>query len=203
MSAPALDLVLYGNKSDLINNYLVQQMQQVKPAFNEFSNRIYQNLQNSYNFINDKLVQYGILNQLHQQGVQVVDNYYMELNSFTALQNANLTMQRWVMSHPEIRQLYVDQNLDGYSETYKNVFGKGVGEDDYNYRRVMDSVVQDTDNGFVIRHYIEDLLPGDKELNHYEKVQILHTYDAIDHILSSCKFDFTVKSEEPIKINRS
>lgn len=203
ISEPALDLVLYGNKSDLMNNYLVQQLQQVRPAFNEFSQRIYQNLQNSYNFINDKMVQYGLLNQLQSQGVQVVDNYYAELNSFTAIQNANLTMQRWVMSHPEVRQLYLDQNLDGYSETYKNVFGKGVGEQDYNYRRVMDGVVQDNDNGWVIKHYIEDLMPGDKELDHYEKVQILHTYDAIDHILSSCKFDFTVNSEAPPKINRS
>lgn len=203
ISEPALDHVLYGNKSDLMNNYLMQQMQQVRPAFNEFSQRIFQNLQTSYNFINDKLVQYGILNQLHSQGVQVVDNYYAELNSFTALQNANLTMQRWVMSHPEVRQLYIDQNLDGYSETYKNVFGKGVGEQDYNHRRVMDGVVQDNDNGWVIKHYIDDLLPGDKELTHYEKVQILHTYDAIDHILSTCKFDFTVNSETPPKINRS
>lgn len=201
ISEPALDMVLYGNKSELINNYLVQQMQHIKPAFNEFSNRIYQNLQTSYNFINDKLVQYGILNQLQSQGVQVVDNYYMELNNFHALQNANLTMQRWVMSHPAVRQLYLDQNIDGYSDTYKNVFGKGVGEDDYNHRRVMDGVVQDDGNGYVIKHYIEDLMPGDKELSHYEKVQILHTYDTINHIVTSCKFDFTIKSDEPIKRN--
>ena len=64
VSAPAMDLMLYGNKTDLINNYLVQQMQQIKPAFNEFSNRIYQSLQNSYNFVNDKLIQYGLMNKL-------------------------------------------------------------------------------------------------------------------------------------------
>ena len=201
MSAPALDSMLYGNKSELINNYLVQQMQQIKPAFNEFSNRIYQNLQTSYNFINDKLVQYGILSELHQQGVQVVDNYYMELNSFAALQNANLTMQRWVISHPQVKQMYLDQNIDGYSETYKNVFGGGVGEQDYNHRRIMEGVVQDTPNGFIIKNFIEDLLPGDRQPTHYEQVQMLHTYDAIDHILSTCKFDFTVKSEEPVKRN--
>ena len=74
VSAPAMDLMLYGNKTDLINNYLVQQMQQIKPAFNEFSNRIYQSLQNSYNFVNDKLIQYGLMNQLQQQGVQTVQD---------------------------------------------------------------------------------------------------------------------------------
>jgi hypothetical protein len=201
MSAPALDLMLYGNKSELVNNYLVQQMQQVRPAFNEFSNRIYQSLQSSYNFLNDKLVQYGIMNQLQQQGVQMVDNYYMELNSFTALQNANVTMQRWVMHHPQLRQLYLDQNIDGYSDTYQNVFGKDVGEADYGYRRVMDGAIQDTDNGWVVKHYIEDLLPGDKQPDHREQVIIRHTYDTVDHILSTCKFDFSCKSEEPTKRN--
>lgn len=200
--APALDMVLYGNnQTSILNSYLTQQMQNIRPGFNEFSNRIFQSLQNTYNFVNDKLIQYGLMHQLQSQGVKVVDNYYMELNSFTALQTANPTMQRWVMSHPQVRQMYVDQNIDGYSGTYKNVFGKGVGEEDYNYRRVMDGVVQDTENGFIIKTYVDDLLPGDKELDHYEKVQILHTYDAIDHILSTCKFDFTVNSEDPIKRN--
>lgn len=202
ISEPALDLVLYGNnQSSILNNYLSQQLQTVRPGFNEFSDRIYQTLQNTYNFVNDKLIQYGLLSQLHSQGVQVVDNYYAELTSFTALQTANPTMQRWVMSHPQVRQLYLDQNIDGYSGTYKNVFGKNVGEEDYNYRRVMDGVVQDTDNGFIIKTYIDDIAPGDRELDHYEKVQILHTYDAIDHILSTCKFDFTITSEDPIKRN--
>ena len=202
MSAPALDMMLYGDKSGIINNYLVQQMQQVKPAFNEFSNRIYQNLQASYNFLNDKLVQYGIMTQLHQQGVQIVVNYFMELNSFTALQNANLTMQRWVVAHPVVSQLLQDQNIDGYSETYKDVFGGGVGEQNYNHRLLTDGLVRDTPNGgFVIKHYIEDLLPGDRQLTHYEKVQGAHTHDTIDYILSTCKFDFTVKSEDPVKRN--
>lgn len=201
ISEPALDLVLYGNTSSVLNGYLAQQMQNIRPGFNEFSNRIYQSLQSTYNFVNDKLIHYGLMNQLQSQGVKVVDNYYMELNSFTALQNANPTMQRWVMSHPQVRQLFVDQNIDGYSGTYKNVFGKGVGEEDYNYRRVMDGAVQDTDNGWVVKHYIDDLLPGDKELDHYEKVIVRHSYDAIDHILSTCKFDFTITSGEPVKRN--
>jgi len=201
ISEPALDLVLYGNKSNILNNYIAQQLQQVRPAFNEFSNRIYQSLQNSYNFINDKMVQYGLMNQLVNSGIQVVDNYYVALNSFTELQNANPTMQRWVMCHPHTRQLYLDQNIDGYSDSYRNVFGKGVGEQDYNYCLVMDGVVQDTDNGFVVKHYIQDLLPGDKELVHFEKMPILHTHDCMDYIIETCKFDFTVKSTDPIKRN--
>ena len=204
VSEPAMDLLLYGDKSNLISNYLMQQMQNIQPAFNEFSNRIYQSIQNSYNFVNDKLTQYGLYNQIKQSGVNVLDNYYEELLSFQQLQNANFTMQRWVMAHPEIKQLYVNQDIDGYSETYKNVFDKGVGENDYNYRRVMDGViVSNDDDHWVVKHHLEDLLYGDKELDHTEKVKILTTYDAMDWLLGTCKFDFTSKSETPAKINRS
>lgn len=202
LSEPALDLALYGDKSGILNNYLSQQLQNIKPAYNEFSNRIYQCLQSSYNFVNNQMVKYGLLNQLDSNGIQALDNYYTDLTSFIALQNANATMQRWIMAHPDVRKLYLDQNIDGYSGSYQNVFGKEIGEDDYNYRRVMDGVMCDEGDITVVRQYLDDLLEGDRELNHYEKVKILHTYDAIDYLLKECKFDFTCKSDEPSKINR-
>lgn len=202
LSEPALDLALYGDKSGILNNYLSQQLQNIKPAYNEFSNRIYQCLQSSYNFVNNQMVKYGLLNQLDSNGIQALDNYYTDLTSFIALQNANATMQRWIMAHPDVRKLYLDQNIDGYSGSYQNVFGKEIGEDDYNYRRVMDGVMCDEGDTTVVRQYLDDLLEGDRELNHYEKVKILHTYDAIDYLLKECKFDFTCKSDEPSKINR-
>ena len=202
LSEPALDLALYGDKSGILNNYLSQQLQNIKPAYNEFSNRIYQCLQSSYNFVNNQMVKYGLLNQLDSNGIQALDNYYTDLTSCIALQNANATMQRWIMAHPDVRKLYLDQNIDGYSGSYQNVFGKEIGEDDYNYRRVMDGVMCDEGDITVVRQYLDDLLEGDRELNHYEKVKILHTYDAIDYLLKECKFDFTCKSDEPSKINR-
>ncbi len=202
LSEPALELMLYGSKAGIMNNYLQRQMQTIQPAFNEFSNRIYNTIQTSYNFINDKLTQYGLLNELQQNGVQALDNCYQELHSFTDLQNANFTMQRWIMTHPQVRQLYIDQNLDGYSNSYENVFGKNQGEQDYNYRRVMDGALESTDDRWVYKHYLDDILPGDKELDHYEKSIIRNTYDTIDHLLSTCNFDFTNSSPEHTKINR-
>lgn len=203
LSDAAADMYLYGNKSNIIQNLLHNQLARIQPAYNEFSNRIQAALQNSYNFINDRMIQYGILNQIQQSGLQAVDNYYMECLTFSNLQQANFTMQRWIMSHPEVRNLYLQQNIDGYSNTYKNVFGNEVGEADYNYRRVMDEVlVSNDDDVWQVKYYSEDLLEGDKELNHYEKKQILHTYDAMDWLLSNCKWDFTNTSETPVKINR-
>lgn len=197
-----LDYVLYGDKSNVISNYLYNQIQQLPQAYNEFSDRIRNAMTASYNYVNDKLTQYGILNQLQNNGVKVVDNYYEELLTFQHLQNANLTMQRWVMAHPQIKQMYVDQNLDGYSETYKNISGKTVGEDDYNYRLVMDGGLIPTNDGWVVKHYLEDMQIGDRELTHFEKVRVRNTWEAMDWFLSTSQFDFTLKSDTPVKFNK-
>ena len=146
-----LDMILYGDKSNVISNYLYQQMQAMPQAFNDFSQRVCNAMSTSYNYVNDKLTQYGILNKLQESGLVVIDNYYQELLTFQQLQNANLTMQRWVMAHPQIKQMYVDQNLDGYSGSYVNISGKSVGEDDYNYRRVMDGAVIPPEDGLVVK----------------------------------------------------
>lgn len=202
VSEPGMDFLLYGNKSNIVSNYLYNQIQTLPKVFNEFSERVYNSMLNSYNFVNDKLTQYGILNEIKQSGVNVIDNYFDDLLTFKQLQEANLTMQRWVMSHPQIRQMYIDQNLDGYSETYKNIFGKEVGEKDYNYRLVMDGVITSTDDHWVVKHYIDDLLPGDRELDHFEKAKILNTWQAMDWILDNCQYDFTIKSDQPVKFNK-
>ncbi len=202
LSEPALDLVLYGNKSSALSTVLQNQLAYIQPGFNDFSNRVYQNLQNTYNFIHDKMVQYNILREVQGEGIEAVDNYFYECNSFAMLQNANTTMQRWIMSHPQVRQYYLEQNVDGYSNTYQNVFGKDIGIEDYNYRRVMNEVLIDGDDSWKVQYFEEDLMPNDKELTYFEKIKVLHTYDTIDWILESCgKFDFT--NSEVSKINRS
>lgn len=203
LSEGALDMALYGSKAPILNNYLQQQLNQLQPAFNTFASRIYDSIRSSYDWINNKMVQYGILNELNQAGMTAIDNYYMDCLSFEQLQQANLTMQRWIMCHPQVNQYYIDQNIDGYSNTYQNVFGKGIGEDNYNYRRLMDKVLtSEDDDTWQVKYHLEELLPGDKELDHYEKVRILHTHDAIDWILKTCQFDFTNTSDVPSKINK-
>ena len=108
-----------------------------------------------------------------------------------------------MLAHPTVRQLYLDQNLDGYSDTYKNVFGKDVGDKDYNYRRVYDGVLQDVaDGGWVVKNYHDELMPGDKLLDRFERNTILHTHDVIDWLLETSNWDFTHPGDNPVKINR-
>lgn len=199
----AMDYVLYGDNSSVVSDYIQQQLAAMPVAFNAFTQRIRDAAVASYNYLNDTMVKYGIINSLQGSNVNIVDNYIHEINSFEGLQQANPVMQRWIMAHREVRQLYIDQNVDGYSDTYQNVFGKEVGEDDYNYRRVMSGRFVDLPDGSYKRSiYMDDLMPGDRELEYHEKVAIRSTWEHIDNLLAECKFDFTCNSETPVKINR-
>lgn len=199
ISEEALPIALFGDKSSIVSSYIQHQLQNLQPVFNDFSQRVYNSLINTYNFVNDKLVQWGIRRDIEKELQVNTDLSICELNSFEALQKASITMQRWVMAHPEVRKLYLEQNIEGYSDSYKNVFGSHVGEEDYNFRRVMDGVIQDKEDYFSIKFFNEDLYIGDKELSHDDKVKILHTWSAIDLVLKS-GFDFTSVSKDK-KIN--
>jgi hypothetical protein len=93
------------------------------------------------------------------------------------LQHAPLTMQRWIMAEPTTRTLFHQQRCDGYSGSYVDMEPGRVGEDHYDYRRVYSDVVQDTeDGGWVVNHYLDEILEGDAEPEFDQKVDIIDTH---------------------------
>jgi hypothetical protein len=186
-----MDLVLYGDKRGVITNYLYNQLQQLPASLTDFGRSVYNGVVNSYNYMTDVFTQSNILNQLNNQNVSVLNNYVQECLDFQSLQNANLTMQRYIMANPTIRQPYIDQNCDGYSSSYVDIFKGQIGKDHYDYRRVTDGMLMSTEDGFEINYYDETLEVGDKELDFVDKCRVLASWDATDWIVENCKFDFT------------
>ena len=113
------------------------------------------------------------------------------LNEIDEFRAASVLMQRWVMANPEIRNLYHRQECAGYDGSYVDMFPKDKGEDHYDYRRVMSGVVVDTKDGSYARHYLDDLVEGDAELTHNEKVDILSTWDIMNMYIKAGKEDPT------------
>ena len=104
-------------------------------------------------------------------------NKIIPLTQLDELQTASFQMQRWIMAEPTIRQTYLNQQIDGYSDTYVNVFGKAVGEDHYDYCRVMDGVVLPNNETHYVKFYANSEDSMDQILTHFDKCDILDTWD--------------------------
>lgn len=111
-----------------------------------------------------------------------------ELDQF---QGASIQMQRWIMSNPTVRQLYHEQRCDGYSDTYVDIDPGLMGEDHYDYRRVMDGVMHITDDNWHAKVYLEELRAGDRDLTHGEKVDIASTWSKLEYLIALNKEDPT------------
>lgn len=116
----------------------------------------------------------------------------MTLWELPEMQSASLTMQRWIMANPNVRRRYHVQKCDGYSDTYIDVEPGQVGEDHYDWRRVMDGhFVFDEEGHWKCVQYFEDLKEGDRHLLHEEQVDIQRSWEAMDLVLALCKDDPT------------
>lgn len=109
-------------------------------------------------------------------------NQIRELYSLDEIRLATGPMVRWVMAEPSIKQRLIDDRCFGYGDQFVDLSPGLVGEEDYSYRRVMNGVVQDTTDeegkpSWVCHHYIENLIPTDRELTPYEQFDILNTWD--------------------------
>lgn len=91
-------------------------------------------------------------------------------------QQAPLVMQRYLMAEPHFRELYHRQLCDGYSETYIDRWPRVSGEDHYDYRRVMQGIVQPQEDHWVANQWVETLVPQDRELIAEEQFDILNSW---------------------------
>lgn len=106
------------------------------------------------------------------------------LSDLQQLQKATLTMQRWNMANPVIRQRYLDQRLDGYSDTYINIHGTDIGWYHYDYRRAVEGLGWTDKEGH--EHWTQfddELLDGDRRLMLSEQVDIKDTWSIQNALL--------------------
>ena len=117
-------------------------------------------------------------------------NTIVPLNTIDAIRGAKPVMARYIMAYPDIRAIYHKQLCDGYSDIYVDHEPNAIGRDHYDYRRVMNHMVEqyekpNGEQGWRSVSYIEDLHPGDRELETDEKFIILETWDSIHHAIKA------------------
>lgn len=108
-------------------------------------------------------------------------NYIIPLTTVAELRDATVTMQRWIMAHPETRKRFNDQRIDGFADTYVDMDPGAWGETHYDYRRVTEGLLVTDDKGDRFVEYIEPLREGDRRLTMSEQLSIKEaTWDYLD-----------------------
>lgn len=104
------------------------------------------------------------------------------IQDISDFRSAGFQMQRFLMADPVIRKKYHRQQIDGYNETYIDNHKNDIGSDHYDYRRVMNGVWREEKdaNGedvMVREVFYEQLVEGDRDLDHPEQHHILDAWD--------------------------
>lgn len=117
-----------------------------------------------------------------------------QLHTLSEFQVAKPTMIRNIMANPLVREKFIDGRCEGYGKDlyFDNQPGV-VGENHYDYRRIMDGVVrhdEETGETFV-RHYTEELREGDEPLSAGQKFDILKSWTNVEYLMSLAAKDPT------------
>jgi hypothetical protein len=184
------DSVLYANQNPANAIYIQNQLQNFSSSLNEVGAKFLSASRDIYNNLNSSVIA-DAARLAMRTAAGLFLNYIAPLTTMSGFQTAAPIMQRWVMANPNVRELYHNQLCNGYADTYVDYHPEDVGENHYDYRRVMDSVIVDNDEGSIVKYYLDDLIDGDKELNPHEKFDILSTWDIVEAFIAAGKEDPT------------
>lgn len=188
----------YGNPHPGTMSFLSQQFENASTALTAAGQRFMENARDLYERISGS----DAIRAMRLAGRAIRSMWQLDevrqLSTIEELQTAPLKMQRWIMAEPSIRREFFNQRVDGFSDTYVDLHPGDIGEDHYDYRRVVDGVVfveeepdDDGNYNWQATCYLDDLLPDDEELFLEEKIDILDTWAAARAALKARKQDPT------------
>lgn len=187
----AFNSLAYGNLTQDTVQFFQHQLANAPQVVGEYGNMFRDATKQIYtDFISSEALEKARLALLYSNQLESHD----VIRTFTLLQEfqaAQAVMQRWIMANPVVGDLYNRQLCDGFSDTYVSTSNGKVGHDNYDYRRVMDGIVdEDKDGNLTYSLYFEDLKEGDIDLHVTEQSRILTSWD-IGNILIKQGLDIT------------
>lgn len=173
--------IAFGEQNPINLNYFKNQFNSLTTGLNDYARSFYSEVGNIVDkFTNSDAVR-SVRNALKSAASLFNNDIIKPLYEMEEFQTATVRMQRWIMANPVVRQSFIEQKCDGFSDSYVDIYPGKIKETHYDYRRVMDGVVEfdEEDNDFY-KHFYEDLVEGDKELSSYEKRDILQTWEIVE-----------------------
>lgn len=183
--ADGFDAVVGGWMDPGAKEWLSGYANQVYNTFSGAGQALVDRSRELYQMIDESSAVQMLRNLRHKHDHLDITNQVSALRSMESLQTASPYMQRWIMAEPELRKRYLNQEVDGYSDTYVNYHGDAVGSDHYDYRRILSGLVetQGDDEDYICRIYADELPPGDKELTPFQQFDVLDTWARVTRYL--------------------
>ncbi len=190
--------VFGGRANSSVLSYMNQQLQQYAPFIKDDS-FLKQGFEKLKMFTSEAYQRSldAVANMLSYN--QVTDNISF-LDSLESLQHAPPIMQRYIMAHTPLRQLYLDGVLDGYDGSFENIRGDALGPDLYEWRRVNSGIInfvdKEDEEGNITTTwssttYYDKIPEGDRDLTFDQRCIMKDTYAVIDRLLKESDSDLT------------
>lgn len=195
-SLDSFNHLVYPEQNSGLKGYFYNQVNQISQTLTDFGQQFMAANKALYEKINDsEAVRIARLALRYAKGL-AHPNTIVALVDLDSIRAASPINQRFIMANPAVRDLYHRQLIDGYSDTYEDLHPAKVGDQHYDYRRVMHGVIQDAQDEqgnyeWVAKQYYEELVAGDQVLDATAKFDILKTWDVIELFLKSGQQDPT------------
>lgn len=180
-SPDVFNMLIYPDQNPFNQQFLQDQLTNFQSSLTEAGKQFMTGARDVYDRIHNSEAMQMAKAVIRQVGAFFNPDTIIPLDSILSIQQASLTMQRWVMAEPTIRSLYHKQLVNGYSDTYVDMEPDRIGEEHYDYRRVMHGVVRDDveDYDWVVTMYPDDLHEGDRELTALEQNDVCNMWDLV------------------------
>lgn len=174
----------YGQKNVGTLQYLERQVENISNTLTDAGRSFFANSQQLWNQYNGSEALRLARAAARKVGSLFQRDEIRVLYGIGEIQTAPLSMQRYIMAEPITRQRFNEQRCDGYSGTYVDMNPGTIKEDHYDYRRVMNGLVLTTPDGDEkTTFYLDELVEGDRELYHEEKVDIRNTWAIVADLM--------------------
>jgi len=190
----AYSALVYGTPNAATASYIENQFQKISNVLTEAGSAFMERGRQIFNdFYGSEAIRLAKSAMRATQHMFQRDTIYA-MDSISQLQQAKPTMQRWIMACPEVRTYYHQQRCDGYSDSYVDSSPGLVGEQHHDYQKVMNGILQETDDPEIDWKYttwLHDTDDVDPQLSFSEQVTILSVWDLVKGMMKPGKEDPT------------
>jgi hypothetical protein len=188
--ADLLDICAGGHLDNETSSWLGERAEVLRSTISTQAAQFFDHAQSLYTMISSSDAIQALRNMTVRADNAWISNQIVYLDNTEQLQSASPLMQRYVMAEPQLRKMYLNNEVNGYGETYTNFHGNGIGQQHYDWRRVNCGIATITDEEVKFVNYVEDT-KDDKELTVFEKVDILRVWNNVRTALDEHELDPT------------